>query len=293
MMDIGYYEFTVPREDSGITLKTFLRRKCDLSARSMTVIKHGGGSIRCGERELRAHDILNGGEAIRVCLPREESEIPPMKGSLDILYEDRCLMIVNKSALMPVHPTKSHQLDTLANIVSYYQQSKGESYIFRALNRLDKDTSGCVILAKDRIAYRLVFPTVQKTYYAFCDGIITQNGTVNAPIGTVGNNGIKRCIREDGAEAVTHYEPLVNGKQHTLLRLRLETGRTHQIRCHMSAMGHPLTGDLLYGGSTDLIHRQALHCRFVTLRHPITDKAICVEAPFPEDFSILLQTAFR
>ena len=157
-MAIGYYEFTVSPADDGITLKSFLRRICGLSARSMKVIRYGGGSISRNGMELRAHHILNTGDIIKVRLPKEEqSDIVPIEGKLDILFEDDRLLIVNKPAYMPVHPTKIHQLDTLANIVMYYQQSRGESYPFRALNRLDKDTSGIVILAKDRIAYNMVF----------------------------------------------------------------------------------------------------------------------------------------
>lgn len=287
-MDLGYYEFTVTSVDDSISLKSFLRRKCGLSARSMTVIKYGGGSITCDKKELRAHDIVHESDMIKVQLLREQCDIEPIKGKLDILYEDNYLLIVNKPANMPVHPTKRHQLDTLANIVSFYQQSRGESYTFRALNRLDKDTSGCVILSKDRIAYRLVFPTIQKTYYAICEGVITESGTIDMPIGSADESRIKRCVRDDGDPSVTHYEPVASDGKHTLCRVWLETGRTHQIRCHMSAIGHPLAGDTMYGGCDDLIQRQALHCQSVTLCHPVSGKSIHVETPLPKVFSEII-----
>lgn len=290
-MAIGNYEFKVTPEDDGMMLRGYLRRKCGLSARSMTVIKYGGGSIACGDRELRARDILHDGDIIKVRLPQEYCDIKPVAGALDVLYEDEYLLIVNKPSAMPVHPTKRHQLDTLANIVSFYQQSRGEGYIFRALNRLDKDTSGCVILAKDRIAYRLVFPTIKKTYYAVCDGVITQSGVIDMPIGAVDESRIKRCVCLNGAAAITHYEPVSHNDHHTLCRIWLETGRTHQIRCHMSAIGHPLLGDSLYGGSCELIQRQALHCRSVTFRHPVTHKMIMLETPLPNDMKTLINTA--
>lgn len=289
-MPIGYYEFTVTPADDGMTLKSFLRRICGLSARSMKVIRYGGGSISLNKRELRAHDVLQNGDVIKVRLPQEEqSEIVPVEGELDILFEDDRLLIVNKPPYMPVHPTKIHQLDTLANIVMYEQQKRGESYPFRALNRLDKDTSGIVILAKDRIAYNMVFSTVKKTYAAVCEGIITESGTIDLPIGAAPDSKILRCVRDDGSEAITHYEPLRNFARHTLCKVWLETGRTHQIRCHMSAIGHPLAGDTLYGGSLDLFQRQALHCRSVVLPHPITQERIELVTPYPEDFSIVFQ----
>lgn len=281
-MSLRFYEFEVTAEDDGVSLRQFLRRRCGLSARSLTVIKYGG-SICCGSRELRARDALRQGDIVSVRLPNEVCEIEPVKGCLDILYEDERMLIVNKPANMPVHPTKLHQLDTLANIVSFYQQSMGESYVFRALNRLDKDTSGCVILVKDRIAYALVKPTVQKTYIAVCEGIIPESGVISMPIALAPDSKIKRRVCSAGAEAITHYEVLEHGNDHTTLCLWLETGRTHQIRCHLSYIGHPLAGDDLYGGSLKYIGRQALHCRKVTLRHPDTHETICVSAGVPPE----------
>ncbi|WP_405341033.1 RluA family pseudouridine synthase [Ruminococcus sp.] len=290
-MPIGYYEFTVPPTDNDITLKSFLRRICGLSARSMKVIRYGGGSISRDDTELRAHDILHSGDSIKVRLPQEEqSDIMPIEGTLDILFEDDRLLIVNKPPHMPVHPTKIHQLDTLANIVMFEQERRGERYPFRALNRLDKDTSGIVILAKDRIAYNMVFSTIQKTYVAVCEGIITEGGTIDLPIGATPDSKIQRCVREDGAKAITHYKPIQTFDHHTLCKVWLETGRTHQIRCHMSAIGYPLAGDDLYGGSVDLFQRQALHCRSVTFPHPITKDQIELTAPFPADFSVLFKS---
>ena len=287
-MALGYYEFIVDAADDGITVKSFLRRKCGLSARSLTVIKYSGGSIIRGDQELRAHDILHSDDLIKVSLPHETCDITPVEGSLDILFEDDYLLIVNKPAAMPVHPTKVHQLDTLANIVSYYQRERGESYTFRALNRLDKDTSGCVMIAKDRIAYSLVLPTVQKTYIAVCEGDITEDGTIDAPIALAEGSTIKRCVRPDGDTAVTHYVPIARGNGHTMCRVWLETGRTHQIRCHMSDIGHPLAGDDLYGGSLRYIQRQALHCQTVSFTHPVSGEKIRLKTDIPEELILLL-----
>ena len=288
-MAIGQYDFLVPPESNGQTLKTFLRKACGISARSMTVLKSEGAGITRNGTELRAHDMIAAGEIITVCLPTDKNDAAPTAGMPDILFEDDRLLIVNKPAGMPVHPTKKHQLDTLANATAYYQQGRGEDYTFRALNRLDKDTSGCVIIAKDRIAYSLVKDAVQKTYIAVCEGLIDQAGTIDAPIALEAGSKMKRCVSEYGSAAVTHYRPIMRGREHTMCELWLDTGRTHQIRCHMRYIGHPLAGDDLYGGSLRLIQRQALHCRFVTLVHPVTQETMRFDAGMPAEFDRIIK----
>ncbi len=289
-MALRSYSFTVEPDCNGSTLKTFLRRECGLSARSMTVLKYSDtGSITRGGIELRTHDIVNAGDIIDIILPPDNNEAEPVEGALDILYEDDNILAVNKPYGMPVHPVKVHQSDTLSNIVSYYQQSRGESYTFRALNRLDKDTSGCVLIAKDRIAYSLIKPTVKKTYIAVCEGIITESGVIDAPIALEDGSKIKRRISDGGLSAVTHYRPLEYGNSHTLCELWLETGRTHQIRCHMSGIGYPLAGDDLYGGSLEYISRQALHCKSVVFKHPVSCEDILLNTDIPAEFLQILQ----
>ena len=283
-MALGYYKLTVPPECNGQTVRTFLRKHFGLSARSMTLLKKEGMGITREHELLYAKDIIHEGEIITLSLPEDQNDIVPVPGELNILFEDEYLLIVNKPANMPVHPTKIHQLDTLANILSYYQSSRGERYTFRALNRLDKDTSGIVIIAKDRIAYSLVQPTVQKTYIAVCEGELSEDGVIDLPITLESGSKIKRCFREDGAEAVTHYHPVEHGNGHTMCEVWLETGRTHQIRCHMSHIGHPLAGDDLYGGRLALIGRQALHCQTVELVHPVSKKTISIQTDIPSAF---------
>lgn len=287
-MAIGVYKFRISFEHNGQTVKTYFRREIGLSARSMTVLKYAGTGITRRGVELRAHDILHTDDVVVINLPHEENLIEPVAGDLNILFEDDRLLIVNKPSSMPVHPTKIHQLDTLANIVAAYQKQKGEAYTFRALNRLDKDTSGIVLIVKDRVTYSLVQPTVQKIYYAVCEGIIRESGTVDMPITLEVNSSIKRCVRENGDRAITHYEPICFGNGHTLCRVAIETGRTHQIRCHMSHLGYPLAGDDLYGGSLRYIKRQALHCAEVKFRHPDTHSAICIKSEIPTEFSEIL-----
>ena len=198
-------------------------------------------------------------------------------------FEDEYIIVVNKPPLMPVHPTKIHQVDTLANIISYYMNSKGENYTFRAINRLDRDTSGCVLMAKDRVCANSLPDTVQKEYVAVCEGKIHSSGTVDRPIKVMEGRSIQRVVSDDGQRAVTHYFPILFCNGHTLTKFILETGRTHQIRCHMSSIGHPLSGDDMYGGSLEHISRQALHCYKVTFTHPITNEYIEVVADLPRD----------
>ena len=287
-MAVGVYTFRVGIEHDGKTAKTFLRQEIGLSARSMTVLKKSGTGITRNGEMLRAHDILHTDDLVIVDLPKEVNLIEPVAGKLDILFEDDRLLIVNKSAGMPVHPTKIHQLDTLANVIAAYQRQKGETYVFRALNRLDKDTSGIVLISKDRVTYSLVQPTVNKVYYAVCEGIISTSGTIDMPIALENDSTIRRCVREDGDHAVTHYKPIRCGNGHTLCRVTIETGRTHQIRCHMSRLGHPLAGDDLYGGSLRFITRQALHCSEVSFCHPDTHELIQIHSDIPTEFAELL-----
>lgn len=283
-MSGSLFEFVVGSENDGGTLKTFLRRTCGITARSMTLLKYGDGGIFRDGMTLRSNDTVHTGEIITICLPSETNEIRPVEGTPDILYEDDHLLIVNKPAAMPVHPTKIHQLDTLANIIAFYQRKRGEGYVFRALNRLDKDTSGCVVIAKDRLTYAMVRDSVRKTYIAVCEGILDTAGVIDAPIGLADGSKMKRTVRGDGAPAVTHYQPVTHGNGHTLLDIWLETGRTHQIRCHLSSVGHPLAGDDLYGGSMRYISRQALHCRTVSLLHPLTKEELRIETDIPDVF---------
>ena len=283
-MSLRSYDLIVPPTSDGQTLKTYLRREIGISARSMTVLKYSGMGISRSGVELRAHDILKAGDIVAIRLPADKNDAEPVAGDLEILFEDDHLIVVNKPAGMPVHPVKVHQLDTLSNIVAFYQRGRGEDYTFRALNRLDKDTSGCVIIAKDRIAYTLVKPTVQKTYIAVCEGIIPESGVIDAPIGLEAGSVIERRVTSGGDSAVTHYRPVKYGNAHTMCEIWLETGRTHQIRCHMSYIGHPLAGDDLYGGSLRYIQRQALHCKSVSFVHPGTGGRIELDTDIPGEF---------
>ena len=274
----------MPPECGGMNLRSFLRRHCGITAATLTLLKYSEGGITRRGELIRSVDAVLSDDIIILRLPDERCDIEPVTGELDILYEDSDILAVNKPAFMPVHPVKVHQTDTLANIVSYHQSVTGESYTFRALNRLDRNTSGCVIIAKDKLVYALVKPTITKRYISVCEGQLTEPGVIDAPIALEPGSIIKRTVSVEGQRAVTHYAPLRVGPSHTLVDLWLETGRTHQIRCHMSSIGYPLAGDDLYGGSLRYFDRQALHCYKAEFVLPFSGQRVTVTAPIPPEF---------
>ena len=277
-------KFSVEEKHDNMQAKRYLKQVHGLSMRLITRLKNTPDGILMDGKLLRAVDFVKAGAVITVNLPGEQSEyIEPIEGKLEILYEDSFILAVNKPPFMPVHPVKQHQTDTLANIVVYYAHKRGESYVFRAHNRLDRDTSGIVLIAKDKFTINKLKNTVKKTYTALVHGKIDHGGTIAKPIGLLDDSKMVRHVLSEGTPAITHYAPIAFNEQATLLKLQLETGKTHQIRCHMSSMGHPLVGDDLYGGKRDFINRQALHCGTVEFTHPVTSEIITVTAPLPND----------
>lgn len=266
----------------------YLKKHCKVSARMITRLKREKNGILRNDELLRTIDNVFSGDIVKLNLPEDKNEIVPIKGHLEVLYEDDYVIVVNKPYNMPVHPTKIHQEDTLANYLMYMQQRKGERYTFRAINRLDKDTSGLVVIAKDRYCANYLFKTMNKIYIAVCEGIVEGTGTINKPIGLLEGHTIQRAIMESGEPSITHYKSVEHINNHTLLEIILETGHTHQIRCHFSGIGYPLAGDDMYGGSVDLISRQALHCKTVSFLHPITHEQIEVTSEIPEDIKRII-----
>ncbi len=275
--------FTVPQDCGGMKAKWYLKGHCGISTAMITQLKREKNGILMNGKILRSIDPVEAGAIIVINLPREKMQIEPVSGELDILYEDDALLILNKPPFMPVHPVKQHQTDTLANRVAAHCAEQGREYVFRALNRLDRDTSGTVLVAKDLYTANLLKHNVSKVYFALVHGAVTEGGVIKAPIGLHEDSKIVRHVLSEGTPAVTHYEVVFSNKDCSFLRLWLETGKTHQIRCHMASLGHPLLGDDLYGGQRDLINRQALHCAEMSFTHPLSQKTISVSAPLPQD----------
>ena len=280
--------FTVPKEYDGAICKEFLKKYCKISSRLITKLVRTEKGITKDGKLIRTIDSVHFGDTIEIKLPNDNNEIEPVSGELDIKFEDKHILIVNKPPNMPVHPTKNHQRDTLANIVRYYALSKGEDYTFRAINRIDRDTSGLVLIAKDRFTASGL-KGVYKEYTAVCQGNIVEDGTVDKNIRLRPDSKMVREVNSEGARAVTHYFVLSRNKEYSLVRCILETGRTHQIRCHMSYLGNPLAGDDLYGGNRDKISRQALHCSYLRFIHPVAKQTIEIKSQMPDDMKSLIK----
>jgi 23S rRNA pseudouridine1911/1915/1917 synthase len=225
--------------------------------------------------------------------------IVPKQYALDILYEDEDILVLNKPYDTPIHPSINNYDNTLANGVMYYCQQQNELYPFRCINRLDRDTTGITIIAKNLISASVLSKRVKeqqlsKTYIAFVEGMTAEQGTINLPIGRMEGSTIKRTIDEkEGKQAVTHYRRLqvleVEGKAVSVVELQLETGRTHQIRVHMTFIGHPLLGDFLYNENNHMLKRQALHVAECMFTHPISGEYIKITAPLSNDMQRLLE----
>ena len=280
--------FTVPSSFGEKRLKEFLRIGCGVSASLLTQLKRTPQGITVNGVHARVVDTISEGDRVSITLPDDINEIPPVKLPVDILYEDDHVLVFNKPPFMTAHPVRGHQGDTLANAAAYYAETKGEHYSFRAINRLDRDTSGVLLTAKNAYAAALLPKSVKKIYIGVCEGVIEESGTVDKPIRLKEGHTIERETGEGGAPSITHYEPLMTKNGHTLVVFILETGRTHQIRVHMASIGRPLAGDDLYGGSRALIDRQALHCAEMSFIHPTMHELITVKAPLPEEFLKLL-----
>ena len=284
-------EFIVDKDFEKLTAGRFLRTYCFVSARTLAKLKRVVGAILINGTPARAVDLVKKGDVIAIDIPQSKSDgVVPVDLPIDIVFEDDYIIVLNKPPFMPVHPTKVHQEDTLANALCFYAQNKGDTYAFRAVNRLDRNTSGLVIVAKDRhTASLLSSEDITKHYIAFVMGKLSEKGTVNAPIALSPDSKIVRNVTNIGKEAITHFEPVKRYDDFTVLKLTLETGRTHQIRCHMSYIGHPLLGDDLYGGAKDKINRHALHCGYISFTHPINGVKIELNADLPEDMKSIIK----
>lgn len=222
----------------------------------------------------------------------DNSNIVPTKMDLNIIFEDDWLLVVNKPAGIAIHPSVLHYSDSLCNGIRFYFDKIGLKKKIRPVNRLDLNTSGLVVFAKCEYIQECLINQMKnnqfkKEYLAVCDGIFNEkSGTINLPIARKENSIIERCISENGQTAITHYEVLKEFDNYSLVKCSLETGRTHQIRVHMSAIGHPLLGDTLYGSISDLINRQALHCYNLQFIHPVYNNDLNFFCDLPNDFKI-------
>ena len=339
------YVVTLEDEKEQLKIKDYLRKKFKFSSRLITKIKKNHG-IYLNGKDVPGWVVPVAGEVITVKTPVEKSNFEPDDIPISVIFEDQDLLIIDKQPGVIVHPTQSHPRGTIANGIMKYIEDTNQIFKLRFVNRLDRDTSGLLVLGKnshcqDKISKQMKEDVVEKRYIALVHGIISEEeGTIDLPIGRPEDVGIKRRVLKNGSPCVTHYKVLeryfpdkenphnpidrkeldtkiyedyqkkheeflkenpdkkelydylakndepneiVHSSGFTLVELRLETGRTHQIRVHLSFMGYPIAGDTLYGTASDIIGRQALHAYSLKLNHPVTEKPLKLNAPIPKD----------
>ncbi len=293
----------VKSEEAGRTLESFLRQVFGLSRHTLRRLKQKR-AVTLNGRPAHYKTRLSEGDEVRAVLTTGQNEIKPPSAEpqpipLDIAYEDSCLLVVNKPAGMLVHPVKREPFGTLANAVVYRLQSEGCEPVFRPVTRLDRDTSGLVVIAKNaHIAFLLAGMLHTKDFFQEYLAVVhgrpfPEEGCIDLSVAPRQKGIIKQSLQAGGRRAVTHYRVEKRLSGFSLLRVWLETGRTHQIRLHFSSIGCPLVGDELYGGRPEGIGRQALHCRRVRLLHPIDGSVLDLTAPFPPDMAALLRHALK
>ena len=284
------FHYQITENEQGTTVLDFLRKK-GFSRHILSSMKADKEALTRNGQRIGGREQLLAGDHFRVRLLEtvDSDGIVPVSMPLSILYEDEDILVINKPADMPVHPSIGNYTNTLANGVAAYLDAKDEHSPFRCINRLDRDTSGALILAKNAFSAAVLSTQmrnrqIRRTYLAVVEGITPPNGTISAPISRVDDSVIERHVDFlRGEPAVTHYERLEVKNEHSLLEIHLETGRTHQIRVHMGYIGHPLPADYLYHPVYDCFKRQPLHSLQLEFRHPVTDKSMCLLAPIPED----------
>ncbi|HOM44024.1 MAG TPA: RluA family pseudouridine synthase, partial [Bacillota bacterium] len=257
------------------------------------------GSLKVNGCKAHTDIIIKAGDKVEFELPdRNSDNILPEFMPLDIIFEDDYLIVINKEAGIPTHPSRNHYMGTLANGLMYHWMEEGRDITIRPVNRLDKNTSGLVIFAKSSHIQHLMSmecyrSKMTKEYLAVVQGVVeADSGTIDAPIAREKLHSIRRVVREDGAEAVTHYCVIERHEDCSLLEIVPETGRTHQIRVHMAQMGHPLLGDELYGGNQEKIKRHALHAHKIKMLHPVENRMLDFSAQVPSDMRELIKKHF-
>ncbi len=277
-------DYQVPPFYDGKKLLHFLRGEAGCSCSLVRSLKTKPEGILLNGAHARVIDRLQTGDVVSITLWDEPWQAQQSALKVPVLYEDEDVVAYDKPAGMACHQAKTLQQDTLANVFA-----RQYGIPCRSIGRLDRDTSGVVVIAKNAFVAAALTGQVEKEYWALSEGHLTPScGKIDAPIGQRSRSDPHRQVMEEGKPAVTHYETLATFEGYSLVRCRLETGRTHQIRVHLAYLGHPLLGDSLYGGPMDGIERHALHCVKAAFCHPVSKKWVSIEAPLPQDMQKLL-----
>lgn len=286
--------YHITASETGLRVEQYLRRR-GFSRQNLVELKKMPESILVNGTWYYLNQTLSAGDELVIHIREEVSseKIPPVPLPLDIVYEDEDLLVVNKPAGMPIHPSQGNYYNSLANALAWYYRQQGKPFIFRCTNRLDRDTSGLTVIAKHMLSSNILSRMtrnheIERDYLAIVRGNVEPAcGSIDAPLSRRPGSVIERVVDfEHGERAVTHYRTLETKNGHSLVALRLETGRTHQIRIHMKYLGYPLIGDYLYNPDMEYMTRQALHSARLRFEHPITGEVMDFSAPLPDDMNI-------
>lgn len=286
-------KYIIDKTNEKISIKDFLKRE-KVSTNLLKRLKKIPNGIQVNSKHENVNYLLKENDVLELLsedfYDDENEYLEPLNVPLDIIYEDENITVINKPSNMPTHESLNNRGNTLANALRYRYLNK--PYVFRATNRLDKDTSGVVITANNRyyaslLSSKIKKGEIKKEYIAVVMGRLEGEGLINAPIDRIEKSIIKRVVRDDGEEAITKYKSLVACDEASVILLSPITGRTHQLRVHLSHISHPIIGDILYGENSDYINRQALHC----LKMDVKDIG-CFYAPLPEDVRSLIRNYF-
>ncbi|MFB1050098.1 RluA family pseudouridine synthase [Paraliobacillus sp. JSM ZJ581] len=289
-------KWQVTKEESGLMLREYLKEKKGFSRRIVKAIKFQSGSLLVNDVAATVRKVLQAGDTVEVIFPKEHRaasmEAEPVR--LDIVYEDNDILLINKMAGMATIPSIHHTKGTLANGILYHYEKNKLDFTVHIVTRLDRDTSGLLLVAKHRLSHSILAKDqqqgkIERRYQAIVSGhLLEKQATIEAPIARNPNSIIERMVDPSGKQSITHYQVLEETATDSLVQITLETGRTHQIRVHFSHLGHPLVGDELYGGKTDMIPRQALHCVSLSFIHPITKEKHMFTSNLPADMQKIL-----
>ena len=286
--------YHITASETGLRVEQYLRRR-GFSRQNLVELKKMPESIMVNGTWYYMNQTLSEDDEliVRIRETASSDKIPPVSLPLHIVYEDEDLVVVNKPAGMPIHPSMGNYYYSLANALAWYYRQQDKTFIFRCTNRLDRDTSGLTVIAKHMLSSNILSRMaksheIERHYLAIVRGSITpETGSINAPLSRKPGSVIERIVDfEHGEHAVTHYRKLETKNGHSLVALRLETGRTHQIRIHMKYLGYPLIGDYLYNPDMEYMTRQALHSAHLCFKHPITGEIMNFSAPLPDDMMI-------
>ncbi len=288
MREIQYH---ITQAEDAMAIEPYLKRVHGYSSRTIIKLKHYPEGIRLNGEHARTIDRMKCGDVLSITFLDPDNNLDHYircNKAVEICYEDDDILVYNKPPFMPCHQSCGHAADTLANVFAAHCDKLGQQLMYRPLNRLDRDTTGAVVIAKTRFAAASVTGGFHKVYRAIVCGVPEAGaGRIDAPIRRELPEEMRRIVAPDGQRAVTNYRVIAQNGEYSLVDFTLETGRTHQIRVHMAHIGHPLLGDCMYGKPSDLIDRQALHCASIGFEHPVTHSMVEVSCKMPQDMQSL------